>query len=87
MLLVDTNVLLAAVDTSTPEHALCVAVLNDRVDLCLPAPVAAETAWMIESRLGPEKEATFVAAVAAGELMRTSNTPCVSRCDRSSMTT
>lgn len=68
MLLVDTNILVAAADTSTPEHESCVEVLGGDDDLIVPAPVVVETAWMIESRLGPEAEATFVNSVAAGEL-------------------
>lgn len=68
MLLVDTNILVAAADTSTPEHAACAAVLDEHADLLVPAPVAVETAWMIESRLGVEAEATFVDAVATSEI-------------------
>ena len=68
MLLVDTNVLLAAADTSAPEHQLCAALLDARTDLAVAAPVAVETAWMIESRLGPLAEAAFVASVAANEI-------------------
>ena len=67
-LLVDTNVLLAAADRSAPEHTICVALLDDHQDLVVTAPVAAETAWMIESRLGPAAEAAFVRSVADGEL-------------------
>lgn len=43
-------------------------MLNERADLVVPTPVAIETAWMIESRLGPDAEATFVDAIATGEL-------------------
>jgi predicted nucleic acid-binding protein len=68
VLLVDTNILLAAADTSTPEHARCAAVLDDHLDLAITAPVAVETAWMIESRLGPTAEAFFVGSIASGEL-------------------
>lgn len=68
MLLVDTNIFVAAADTSTPEHEQCVAVLDEHSDLVVPAPVGVETAWMIESRLGAEAEAAFVDSVATGEL-------------------
>lgn len=34
----------------------------------MTAPVVAETAWMIESRLGPASEAGFLRLVTAGEL-------------------
>ena len=68
MLLLDTNILVAAADRSTPEHNGCVAVLESDTDLIVSTPVVVETAWMIESRLGPEVEAAFVNSVAAGEL-------------------
>ncbi len=69
MLLVDTNVLLAAADTSAPEHGRCAALLDERTDLVVTTPVAAECSWMIESRLGPRAEAVFVASIATGELV------------------
>ena len=68
MLLVDTNVLLAAADTSTPEHQRCATLLDERTDLAITTPVAAECSWMIESRLGPRAEAAFVNSIATGEL-------------------
>jgi predicted nucleic acid-binding protein len=68
VLLADTNVLLAAADTSASEHARCVALVQERSDLAVTVPVAAETAWMIESRLGPRAEAAFVSAIAQAEL-------------------
>lgn len=68
MLLVDTNVLLAAADTSAPEHGRCASLLDVRVDLAITAAVAVETAWMIESRLGPRAEAAFVSSIAAREI-------------------
>jgi len=68
VLLVDTNVLLAAADTSTSDHDRCAGVLDDHTDLTVTAPVAVETAWMIESRLGPAAEAAFVGSIATGEL-------------------
>jgi predicted nucleic acid-binding protein len=61
-------VLLAAADTSTPEHARCANVLEAYPDLAITAAVAAESAWMIESRLGPMAEAAFVSSIATGEL-------------------
>ena len=36
--------------------------------LVTAAPVVAETAWMIESRLGPAAEARFVRLVITGEI-------------------
>lgn len=68
MLLVDTNVLLAAADTSAAEHQQCAALLDEHEDVAIPTPVAAETAWMIEARLGAAAEAAFVTSLATGEL-------------------
>jgi hypothetical protein len=45
VLLVDTNVLLAAADISTPERQLCAALLDERTDLVVTTPVAAECSW------------------------------------------
>ena len=68
MLLVDTNVLLAAADRSAVEHSQCAALLDQRTDIAITAPVATECSWMIESRLGAHAEAEFVASIATGEL-------------------
>ena len=67
-MLVDTNILVAAADTSTPEHQVCVSVLDNGEELVVAAPVVVETAWIIETRLGPEAEAAFVGSIAAGGL-------------------
>ena len=68
MLLVDTNVIVAATDASAAEHIRCAQLLDEHRDLTVTAAVAVGSAWMIESRLGPRAEATFVAALAAGEM-------------------
>jgi predicted nucleic acid-binding protein len=68
VLLVDTNVIVAATDASAAEHVRCAQLFDEHRDLTVTAAVAVESAWMIESRLGPRAEATFVAALAAGEL-------------------
>jgi hypothetical protein len=34
----------------------------------VPAPVLAQTAWLIESRLGPDAEAAFLRLVTSGEV-------------------
>ena len=68
MLLVDTNVLLAAADRSAPEHLACSELLDRDDNLIVSAPVAIECAWMIESRLGAVAEAAFVSSIARREL-------------------
>jgi predicted nucleic acid-binding protein len=56
MLLLDTNVLLSAADTSDRDHLRYAALLDDRTDVAVTAPVAAETAWMLDARLGAAAE-------------------------------
>lgn len=68
MLLVDTNILLAAADVSAVEHACCAAVLDETDDIAITVAVAVESSWMIESRLGALAEGAFVRSLAAGEL-------------------
>jgi predicted nucleic acid-binding protein len=68
MLLVDTNVLLSAADTSDHDHLRCAELLDARTDVAVTAPVAAETAWMLDARLGAAAEIAFVATIASGEL-------------------
>lgn len=68
-LLCDTGVLLAAADADEPRHKACAALLREhRGDLIVPGPVVPETAWLIESRLGPSAEATFLRLVTTGIL-------------------
>ena len=56
MLLVDTGVFISAADRDEPRHLDCSALLRNRTDLIVAAPVIPEAAWMIESRLGPAAE-------------------------------
>jgi uncharacterized protein len=59
----------SAADSSEPRHQACGQILQDHVgELIVPAPVAPETAWMIESRLGPAAEAAFLRLVTSGEV-------------------
>ena len=68
MLLVDTNVLLSAADTSDRDHLRCAALLDDRTDVAVTAPVAAETAWMLDARLGAAAEIAFIATIESDQL-------------------
>ena len=61
----DAGVALSAADRDEPRHGECAEVLlAHRGQLVMAAPVVAETAWMIESRLGPGAEARFLRLVA-----------------------
>lgn len=71
MVLADTGVLFGGADADDPRHAECSRVLEDHAgQLSVVVPVIVETAWLIESRLGPGSEATFLRAVNSGELAR-----------------
>jgi len=65
----DTGVMVSAADRDEPRHRDCAEVLRaHHGELVITAPVVAETAWMIESRLGPAAEARFLGLVTTGEL-------------------
>ena len=67
--IVDASALIAAADTSEPEHARCVEVLSRRdLYLVLPALAVAEAAYVIERRLGPSAEAAFARGLAGFEI-------------------
>ena len=71
MIVVDTGVLFGALDRDDPRHADCAAVLETHAgDLSSPVPALVETAWMIESRVGPDSEAAFLRSVNVGEIER-----------------
>ena len=68
MLLVDTNIWLAAADRRS-DHQACTALLRDRRgDLAAPVPVIAETSWLILDRLGPAAHHDFLRLVVTGRL-------------------
>jgi len=69
VIVVDTGVLLAAVSSTDRHHRESAELLAANAgQLVTPALVIVETAWMIESALGPVAEAAFVRSVANGEL-------------------
>jgi predicted nucleic acid-binding protein len=69
VLLVDTNVWLAAGDRRAARHRKCAGLLDDHSDeLAAPVPVIAETGWLLLDRAGPAAQAAFVAAVCGGRL-------------------
>jgi predicted nucleic acid-binding protein len=61
---VDTGVFVSAADTDEPRHADCAGQLTShKGELLTTAAVVAETAWLIEDRLGPAAEARFLTMV------------------------
>jgi predicted nucleic acid-binding protein len=69
VLLVDTNVWLAAGDRRAARHRECARLLDEHADeLAAPVPVIAETGWLLLDRGGPAAQAAFVATVCSGRL-------------------
>jgi predicted nucleic acid-binding protein len=63
VLLVDTGIFIAAGDRNEPRHHACADLLRSRSDLAIVAPAVADTSWLIEDRLGPKAEASFLRLV------------------------
>src|SRR5207237_2415640 len=66
---VDAGPLVAAVNDSERNHLACAAVLRRRdIDMVIPALVLAEACYLIEQRLGPLVEATFLRNLGAFDI-------------------
>lgn len=71
MILLDSGVLIANADRDDKYYDSCRQLLATHPGpLLATVPVITETAWMIESRLGPEAEASFLDSFDSGELIR-----------------
>lgn len=69
MIVCDTGPLVAALNRNDAHHEGCVALLERHSGpLLVPGPVLTEVCYLLESRVGPAAEATFIIAVAHGEL-------------------
>jgi uncharacterized protein len=76
MLIVDTNIWLAAADRRADLFAVCVALLGShRGELAAPAPVIAETSWLILDRLGTDAHHEFLGLIESGLLEPIDLTP------------
>jgi hypothetical protein len=61
MLLCDTGVLLAAGNLRDKDHASCVGLLRSAAGpLLVPSPVLGEMGYLLQSRVGPQAEVTFL---------------------------
>jgi predicted nucleic acid-binding protein len=57
VLLVDTNIWLAAGDRRAARHGDCSTLLAEHAgELAVPAPVIAETGWLLLDRGGPDAQ-------------------------------
>jgi uncharacterized protein len=72
VILVDTGAIFVAANSDDPRHRDCVELLESIVSkpLGVTVPVVVESAWLIESRLGPSAEAAFLRSLAAAETER-----------------
>jgi predicted nucleic acid-binding protein len=69
VLLVDTNIWLAAGDRRSRHHDACTAVLADHAhELAATTLVIAETAWLLLDRAGPAAQTRFVTLISAGQV-------------------
>lgn len=69
MLLVDTNVWLAAADRRSDRHSDCAQVVRvHRGELASTVPVIAESSWLILDRLGADAQADYLRMITAGRL-------------------
>ena len=61
MLLCDTGVLLAAGNMKDHHHAACLALMRAAEgSLLVPSPVLGEIGYLLQSRVGPHAEVTFL---------------------------
>jgi predicted nucleic acid-binding protein len=68
-ILVDTGVLIAAIDSSDVDHADAATVLELYAgQLLVASTVVAETSWQLENNIGVAAEAGFLDAIITGEL-------------------
>lgn len=63
MILVDTGVLYGGTDSADALYSVA-------DELAVTTPVAVETAWLLEDRIGPGAEADFLASIRRRELTR-----------------
>lgn len=69
MLLVNTNVWLAAADRRSDRHSDCAQVVSvHRGELASAVPVIAESFWLILDRLGPVCQADYLRMITASRL-------------------
>ena len=69
MLLVDTNVWLAAADRSSRQHKACAEVLRRHAgELASTVPVIAETAWLLLDRSGARAQVRFLPMIASNRV-------------------
>lgn len=64
MLLCDTGVILAAGNSKDHAHQACVRLLRQAEGpLLVPSPVLGEIGYLLQSRAGPQAEATFLGSL------------------------
>jgi predicted nucleic acid-binding protein len=70
VILVDTNVVVAALDPREKQHGVCrEALLRPPEPLVIPAPTIPEIAYFLEQRLGQRSEAAFIRRLSGGSFL------------------
>jgi len=76
VLLVDTNIWLAAADRSSRHHQPCAQLLISHAhELASTVPVIAETSWLLLDRNGPASQHQFLNTIATGHVAVIDLTP------------
>lgn len=68
-MIIDTGVLVAAIDRSDRHHEQCAVLLAGGAELVVPVLAVAEVAHFVGRRMGPDQEVAFLAAIRDGELV------------------
>ena len=69
MIVVDSGVLIAAVDVDDRHHGACSRLIEERgEELIVPAGVVVEVCWMLNRHVSADLEADFLESIASGEL-------------------
>ena len=69
MLLVDTNVWLAAADSRSRQHGACLGLISEhRSGLASTAAVIAETGWLLLDRGGSIAQQRFIGSILTGDI-------------------
>ena len=69
MIVVDSGVLIAAVDVDDRHHGACSQLIEERgEELIVPAGVVVEVCWMLSRHVSVDLEADFLESIASGEL-------------------
>ena len=85
MLLCDTGVLLAAGNVKDHHHAACLSLMRAAEGpLLVPSPVLGEIGYLLQSRVGPHAEVTFLKSFGGDGFTLLKSRKAISRASRNS---